>query len=69
MDLLVELTELPPRAAIASAADPVLPLLICARCHNVEEVVVAILKIVELDGTFALCGPCSQELPPGFNVV
>jgi hypothetical protein len=42
------------------------PLLICNRCHDIEEVVIAIMEIPSLEETWALCGACVGELPAGF---
>jgi len=47
---------------------PQRPLLICDRCHDVEEIVVAVMHILPLDGSWALCGSCASELPVGFRV-
>jgi hypothetical protein len=44
------------------------PMLICERCDNLEEIVVAIMQIVQLDETWALCGPCARELPSGYHL-
>ncbi len=69
MNLTVKVTDL--RGADLTAAWPAAgapPLLICDRCHNVEEIVVATLQILPLEQTWALCGPCKQELPKGFHL-
>jgi hypothetical protein len=42
------------------------PVLICDRCDDADEPVVATMQIFET--TFALCGPCARELPTGFHV-
>jgi hypothetical protein len=44
-------------------------MLICDRCHDPNEVVVATMMISAMDETFALCGGCTRELPRGFRVV
>jgi hypothetical protein len=44
------------------------PLLICDRCHDVEAIVVAIMQILPLDASWALCGACADELPVGFKI-
>jgi hypothetical protein len=69
LNLTIKLTEVP-RANPHSEqrADGTRSLLICERCQNVEEIVVAIMQIVQLDETWALCGPCARELPPGFHL-
>jgi hypothetical protein len=43
-------------------------LLICDRCHNADEIVVAIMQIEQLGESLALCGPCARELPNGFHI-
>ena len=43
--------------------------LICDRCHNDDEIVVAIMYIEQLRGGIALCGQCARELPNGFYIV
>jgi hypothetical protein len=44
-------------------------MLICDRCQDPDEVVVATMMISAMDETFALCGGCTRELPRGFRVV
>ncbi|MGA2411364.1 MAG: hypothetical protein ABSG46_13370 [Candidatus Binataceae bacterium] len=44
------------------------PLLICDRCHDAEEIVVATMQILPLEKTWSLCGLCAQELPAGFTL-
>jgi len=43
-------------------------LLVCDRCHDVDEIVVAVMQILPLEEGWALCGPCSQKLPDGFHL-
>jgi hypothetical protein len=43
-------------------------LMICDRCHNVEEIVVTLMEVIQLYRTWALCGTCVSELPKGFLV-
>jgi hypothetical protein len=44
------------------------PLMICDRCHDVEEIVVALMQIQAVEETWALCGSCVGELPAGLKV-
>lgn len=44
-------------------------MLICDRCQDPAEVVVATMEIPALDKTYTLCGGCTRELPRGFRVV
>lgn len=69
MDLTIKLTDIP-RAGLATAlcTAQVQPLLVCDRCQNVDEVVVAIMQILQIDESWALCGACARELPAGFSV-
>lgn len=70
MDLTIELTDIPtPGSPAVLGVERARPLLICDRCHNFEEAVVAIMKILPLDETWALCGACARELPTGFKVI
>ena len=69
MNLTIKLTDV--RGANLSAgacAAMTQPLLICDRCQNVEEIVVATMEILQLEETWALCGTCAHELPNGFNL-
>jgi hypothetical protein len=38
-------------------------LLVCDRCRNPEEIIVALLRINDLEGAWSLCGPCLRDLP------
>jgi hypothetical protein len=42
--------------------------MICDRCRNVEEIVVALMQIDAVEDTLALCGSCLGELPTGLKV-
>jgi hypothetical protein len=66
LDLTVKLTSVRPAdvAAPSSAAGFSPP--VCDRCHNVTEVVVAKMEIVELGQAWSLCGSCARELPARF---
>jgi hypothetical protein len=44
------------------------PELICDRCQNPDEIVVATVEISAIAETYAVCGPCMRELPKGFLV-
>jgi hypothetical protein len=50
--------------ALCAARDQ--PLLICDRCEDADEMVVATMHVLE--ATFALCGRCARELPTGYRV-
>jgi hypothetical protein len=68
LDLTVRLTDISlPSLNSASWPDQTGALLTCDRCHEVEEIVVAIMEILPLKQSWALCGPCKQELPNGFH--
>jgi hypothetical protein len=69
LDLTVKVTDLhrPGTAPLLPAASAG-SLLICDRCHNLDEIVVAVMQILPLEETWALCGPCKQELPKGFHL-
>lgn len=67
MDLTVEVTEILTRDvidALCAARDQ--PLLICDRCEDADEIVVATIHVLE--ATFALCGRCARDLPTGYRV-
>jgi hypothetical protein len=69
LNLTVKLTDI--RGADLTAAWPPVgmrPLPICDRCHNLEEIVVATMQVLSLEGTWSLCGTCVRELPVGFNL-
>ena len=69
MNLTIKLTDV--RGANYTAGELAAlaqPLLICDRCQNVEEIVVATMEILQLEETWALCGTCAHELPNGFKL-
>jgi hypothetical protein len=69
LDLTVKVTDLQHSAinpALYAVSAGTLP--ICDRCQKVDEVVVAIMQILPLEQTWALCGPCKQKLPIGFHI-
>lgn len=69
LDLTVKVTDVPrPDLNSASWVGHAGALLTCDRCHEVDEIVVAIMEIEPLEETWALCGPCKQELPRGFHL-
>jgi len=70
LKLTIKLTDIPNPGLTAAfvCADRAQPLLICDRCQNVEAIVVAVMQILQLDETWALCGTCARELPDGFSV-
>jgi hypothetical protein len=69
LNLTVKLTDIR-RADLTAVWPPVgtQPLPICDRCHNLEEIVVATMRILDLEETWSLCGTCVRELPAGFNL-
>jgi hypothetical protein len=69
LDLIVETETLTPILIAALCAARAQTMLICDRCHDPNEVVVATMMISAMDETFALCGGCTRELPRGFRVV
>jgi hypothetical protein len=68
LNLTIKLTEVPRSAPPSDCAIAGESLLVCERCQNFEEVVVAIMHIVQLDETWALCGTCARELPTGYHM-
>ena len=69
MDITVELTDISdPSFAADFAMARAKQSLICDRCEDSTEPVVAVLEVRELDTTWALCGLCTRELPAGFQV-
>jgi len=69
LDLIVETETLTPILIAALRAARAQTMLICDRCRDPDEVVVATMVIPAMDKTFALCGCCTRELPHGFRVV
>ena len=69
MDLIVETETLTPILIAALCAARAQTMLICDRCQDPDEVVVATVEIPAMDETFTLCGGCTRELPRGFRVV
>jgi hypothetical protein len=69
LDLIVETEPLNPSLIAALCAARAQTMLICDRCQNPDEVVVATMAIPAMEETFALCGGCARELPRGFRVV
>ena len=68
MNLTIRLTEIPRTVPPSDSAITGNSLLVCERCKDVEEVVIAIMQIVQIDETWALCGKCAGELPAGYHV-
>ena len=68
MDLIIETTALTPNLIVALCAARAQSELICDRCHNRDEIVIATLEIVAIGETLAVCGACMRELPKGFVV-
>ena len=69
MDLIVETETLTPSLIAALCAARAQTMLICDRCQDPDEVVVATMEIPAMDETLTLCGGCTRELPRGFRVV
>jgi hypothetical protein len=69
LDLIVETEPLTPSSIAALCAARAQTMLICDRCQDPDEVVVATMEILAMDETFTLCGSCARELPRGFRVV
>jgi hypothetical protein len=69
MDLVVIVRDIA-RSEMASGISSVQQeLLVCDRCHNIDEIVVAIVQALPLKQSWTICGPCEQELPEGFYLV
>jgi hypothetical protein len=70
VDLIVELTEISQPGFVAACARVAAKsLLVCGRCENMEEIVVAVLTVPELDASWALCGLCARDMPGGFRPI
>jgi hypothetical protein len=69
LDLIVETEPLTPSLIAALCAARAQTMLICDRCENPDEIVVATMEIPGMDETFTLCGCCTRDLPGGFRVV
>ena len=68
MDLIVDTQPVTPIGIAALLASRMEPQLICDRCLDADEPVVAMMVIAAIE-TFALCGPCARELPRGYQEV
>jgi hypothetical protein len=68
LDLVIETTPLTTNLIVALCAAREQTELICDRCQNPDEIVVATVEISALAETYAVCGPCMRELPKGFLV-
>jgi hypothetical protein len=68
LDLTVKVTELPPSATAALLSTPDGRFPVCERCHDAAEIVVAVMRILPLEKSWALCGPCLRQLPAGFHL-
>jgi hypothetical protein len=69
LDLIIETEPLTPSSIAALCAARAQTMLICDRCQDPDEVVVATMEIPAMEETFTLCGECTRELPRGFRVV
>ena len=68
MDLIIETTPLTPNLIVALCAAREQAELICDRCQNSDEIVVATVEIAAIGETLAVCGACMRELPKGFVI-
>jgi hypothetical protein len=68
LDLIIETESLTPSLMAALCAAREQLELICDRCLDPDEIVVATMGIPAIHETFALCGNCTSELPRGFHV-
>jgi hypothetical protein len=68
LDLVVETTFLTPELTVALCVAREQAELICDRCRNPDEIVIATVEIAAIGETLALCGACTRELPKGFAV-
>jgi hypothetical protein len=69
VDLIVEVTDISQPGFVAACAKVAAKsLLVCGRCEDIEEIVVAILTVPALDASCALCGCCARSVPSGFLV-
>jgi hypothetical protein len=64
LDLTVEFTVVT-RTVNGNLVDP---LRVCDRCHDESELVVATMKILPVEGSLFLCGPCVSEMPRGYHL-
>jgi len=69
LDLIVETEPLTPSLVAALCAARAQTMLICDRCQDPDEIVVATMEIPAMDETFTLCEGCTRELPRGYRVV
>jgi hypothetical protein len=71
VNITVRLKHVPFRdlAGDGRATRPDQLLLVCDRCHDIEAIVVAIMQILPIERTWALCGACEGQLPAGFNII
>ena len=70
MDLIIETVPITPKMMVALCAAREESELICDRCQDPDEIVVAAMLILPLiEEPLALCGSCARELPSGFRVV
>ena len=68
LDLIIEVTSLYSLGPAAALAVQRTHPLVCDRCHDGEELVIAIMKILPLEQAWSLCGACASKLPSGFKV-
>ena len=68
LDLLIETELLTPSLIADLCVDREQLELICDRCQDPDELVVAAMQILALEETFTLCAGCARELPRGYHV-
>jgi hypothetical protein len=68
VNLTVRVTEISGFDLASQFARSAGPLLNCARCEDLDEIVVAVMQVMPFEQTWALCGPCLRELPKGFHL-
>jgi len=69
MDLIVIVREVARSELTSGSVALEQELVACDRCHNIEEIVVAMVQALPLKQWWAICGPCKQALPDGFYLV
>jgi hypothetical protein len=68
LNLTVEVMDISRYRRAAGTAVVEGKLLTCDRCHDVSEIVIAIMWIHSIEQGWALCGLCAQKLPDGLHV-
>ena len=68
LELIIETKSLTPAVVATMCVARQMPELICDRCLDPDEIVVATMEIAAINEAFALCGNCARELPRGHHV-